>query len=149
MYEVMQSSLTEVQKLQIADELEKLFTLQDRPFSQKRAAIFIEELEKSNLPAGAIISGIRSLMTDDLGKITYEMIFARSRSKIEREEIKSKECDHCFGSGVVSMRDEVGYEFLYVCSCENSKKYQDCGLAKWNSEAIQIHNGKKFKKRFM
>lgn len=146
---MMQSSLTEAQKIQIADELEKLFTLQDRPFSQKRAAIFIEELEKSNLPAGAIVSGIRSLMADDLGKITFEMVYARSKSKIERTETKSRDCEHCFGSGIVMMRDEVGYEFSFSCSCENSSRVSGLNLAKWNMEPIQVRNGKKFKKRFV
>lgn len=146
MFEVTQSSLTEAQKIQIADELEKLFTLQDRPFSQKRAAIFIEELEKSNLPAGAIISGIRSMMAEDLGKISYEMICARSKTKIERAEIKNADCQNCFGSGLIMMVDEVGYEFSFACPCENSVKH--AGLVKWNLENIQVRNGKRFIKRF-
>ena len=146
MYEVTQSSLTEANKLQIADELERLFTLQDRPFSQKRAAIFIEELEKANLPVSAIIAGIRSLMTEDLSKISFEMIFARSRSKIEREEIKTRDCDHCHGLGVVLMKDGSGYEFAFSCLCENAGRIQ--GLMPWGGEPVQANQGKIMTLRF-
>lgn len=148
MYEVMQS-LTEAQKLQISDELEKLFTLQDRPFSSKKAAMFLEEFEKTDLPAGAIISGIRTLMyAEDIGKIEFPKILNAARSKVEHDEIKTVECDNCFKTGMVMMKDENKYEFSFLCNCANAKKVSHLNLAKWNGENIQFRRDKKFTKRF-
>lgn len=148
MYEVMQSSLTEANKLQIADELERLFALQDRPFSKARAVTFVEEFERTSLPAGAIISGIRSLLAEDLQKITFERLVVAAKSKIEREEIRQQDCDDCFKAGVVLMTDDNGYQFSFLCRCSNATKYSGLKLSLWNGEKVQHHNGKIFRNRF-
>lgn len=147
MYEQTQSLLTEAEKLLIADELEKLFTLQDRPFSAKKSAAFIEEFEKSGLPVGAIIAGIRSLMyVENIGTLDFPKIAAACRSKVTQETQEKADCEHCDKRGLVMMRDPNAYEFAFACICSNSSRYP--GHQKWNGENTQYHREQIFTKRF-
>lgn len=147
MYEVMQS-LTETQKLQIGDELEKLFSLHDRPFSKSKSANFIEEFEKTGIPASAIISGIRGLFYEETGQIRFPQLVNAARSKIEHDEIITSECDHCYKMGLVMMRDDSNYEFSFLCTCGNAQKMEHLMTTRWNGEQFQLYRGKTFKKRF-
>lgn len=147
MYEVTRS-LAEQHKFQIGDELQKLFLLQDRPFSKEKSAALIEELEKSGLPAGALISGIRSLMHEDLKVVKLANILEASRDKLTAEEVKKTECDACDGRGMVMMKDDKFYEFAFACSCGNALRVEHLKLAHWNGENFQLHHGNTFKLRF-
>lgn len=146
MYEVMRS-LTDQQKFQIADELERLFVLQDRPFSKDKSAVFLEELEKCGLPAGVLILGIRALMQEDLKTIKVANIIEASRSYLETEDKPKTKCDHCMGMGVVVLKDERKYDYSFSCVCENKGRIKNLPL--WNGEKYQLLNGKTFHNRFM
>jgi len=144
-HELMKSSLTEAEKLLISNELEKLFVLQDRPFSAKKSTAYIEEFEKSNLPMGAIIAGIRSLIhVENLPSLDFPKIAAAARSKIEHSEYETVKCETCDGRGMLMMRNESFYEFAFKCHCANSSKVNHLVLAQWNGESVQLRNGNRF-----
>lgn len=140
--------LTEQHKFQIGDELQKLFLLQDRPYSKEKAAAIIEELEKSGLPAGALISGIRSLMHEDLRVVKLANILDAARENMTAEEVKKTECDACDGRGMVMMKDSDDCEFSFACVCGNARRVSGLKLVQWNQQDFQLHNGKMFKPRF-
>lgn len=145
MHELMKSSLAEAEKLLIANELEKLFVLQDRPFSSKKSMAYLEEFERSNLPMGAIIAGIRSLIhVENLSSLDFPRIAAAARSKIEHSDYETVKCETCDGRGMVMMKNESFYEFAFKCNCANSSKVGHLGLAQWNGESVQIRNGNRF-----
>ncbi len=139
-------SLTEPQKLLIADELQRLFVLQGQHFSKEKSAIFLEELEKAGLPAGALIAGIRGLMNEDLSDIKLNRILAASRSKMTYETSEKVTCEHCDSRGLVMMRDANAYEFAFACTCSNANRY--VGHQKWNGESTQYQREMMFTKRF-
>lgn len=147
MYEVTQL-LTEQHKLLLGDELQKLFLLQDRPFSKEKSAAIIEELEKSGMPTGALISGIRSLMHEDLKVVKLSNILEAARDKMTAEEVEKTECEACEGRGMVMMKDEAGYEFSFACGCGNALRVSNLKLARLNGDNIQLHRGKTFRLRF-
>ncbi len=145
MHELMNSSLTEAEKLLIANELEKLFVLQDRPFSAKKSMAYLEEFERSNLPLGAIIAGIRSLIhVENISSLDFPRIASAARSKIERSEYETVKCDSCDGRGMLMLRDESKYEYAFKCQCANASKEAHHNLAQWNGESFQMRGTKRF-----
>lgn len=138
--------LTDDEKGMIANELGKLYSLQDRPLSDEKKAHLVFELSNSGLPFKAIIMGLRSLFAEDLKKISLAEILAACRSKVmfyaEQEAPKKIECEHCYQNGAVMMKDPNGYEFPFSCTCLNAKKKSNWNLIRWGGQPTQIVKGK-------
>lgn len=131
-------SLSETDKLSLANELTKLFILQDRPAGKEKVAEMVEELSTRNIPAGALIAGIRRLKDEDLKLIKLATIIGAARDFIVADDQKVR-CDICGSSGMVSMRDQNGYEGALACLCSNGDRaHRARGLAKWNGEEYQV-----------
>ncbi len=133
----------------IANELNKLFLFQDRPFGKEKQGAFLDEIRGWNYPAGAIISGIRKLMAEDLKSLKLATIKEAAAGYIHRGDAERSKCDYCDGRGVVMMRDPNLYEFAFACLCSNADQPRASHrLATWNGEKFQVRNGKTYTLRF-
>ena len=138
------NSLTEQQKLVIGDELEKLYALQDRPLGKEKLAFLLEEMATLNIPAGAWISGIRSLMSEDLKSVKLAHLYAAAKKFTVAEEAKTVRCDYCSGCGAVGMRDPEHRSWSLACICPNAEKLKKAwDLVRWNGEQVQISKGRR------
>jgi hypothetical protein len=134
-------SLTEDEKLVIGNELTRLFSLQDMPLSKEKKGYFLEELFVSGLPAGAILEGLRSLVTEELRSIKITTVTEAARDHLTAEDQQSvKACASCFDGWIV-MKDEKKREFILACTC--ARGHQRKGdLATWNGEETFYRNGR-------
>lgn len=136
------ASLSEMDKLSIASELKKLFILQDRPSGPEKVAEIVQELSIRNLPAGAIINGIRKLKAEDLRSIKLSHLIDAANEFITIETPENKSCRLCM-SGLVILKDKEGHNFSLGCVCsEGGVRTKAMGLARWNGEEIQVRNGR-------
>lgn len=125
--------LDDAEKLMIANELSRLFALQDMALSKEKKGYFLEELYLSGLPVGAILAGLRSLVAEDLRSIKISTVTAASREHLSVEDRETaKTCVNCF-DGWVSMKDDEGRSFTLACTCARGKQRKG-KLATWNGE---------------
>lgn len=123
----------------IGNELNKLFLFQDRPFSKDKQAAFLEEIRGWGLPAGAIISGIRKLKSEDLKSLKLTTIREASHDFIAYSE-ETEKCDACI-SGVIIMHDEEKRQFALSCNCPRGRMVRNnSNLTGWNGANTQFSN---------
>lgn len=133
-------SLGEKEKMQIADELTRLFALQDAALGREKKAAFVDELSVSGFPMGAIVDGIRSLVSEELNTIKIGRVKGAIRSKMTVEA--KEKCSKCF-DGQILMKDDRNYEFALACNCPRGFQVSVTGgLATWNGEAKQYSHGR-------
>lgn len=159
----MQASINfwnDLQRQEVGNELDKLFALQDRPFTKDKKFIFIEELEKFGFPLGAIIGGIRALMLEDMKIIKIVHVREAAKKFIEPEEKKKIKCRWCGGVGAFCMREEAmlqmadewpkraegprfGRSYALACVCEAGTNLERSdGNVRWNGKGTQFSNGR-------
>lgn len=129
-------------KIAIGNELTRLFALQDMPLGKEKKAILIEELAAQGLPVDAIISGISSLVREDLKAIKFTTLVDAAHKKMATEEAPMSDCKKCL-RGEVFMRDEKKREFALACVCsQGAHVAMVAGLARWNGEETQFRRGR-------
>lgn len=134
---------SEDEKFLIGNELQKLFAFQDRNLTKEAKSLFINEFEASGIPPGAMIHGIRSLITEDLRQIKLNHILAAARGFMTQETRESTKCDDCRKSGIVIMRDSDSREFALACHCQNGVGLnRAAGLVRWAGERTQMSGGR-------
>jgi hypothetical protein len=134
--------LTEAEKTVIENELRRVFALQDIPLGNDKRGYFLEELERSGLPAGALIQGLRDLAKSDVSSIKIGTIIDASRKHLERAEFLSEGCRLCL-RGEVFMRDEQRREYSLACVCERgAHAAQIHGLARWDGNDVMTRRGR-------
>lgn len=140
-------SLSDEEAGLIGNELTRLFLFQDRPFGKEKQAAFIDEIRGWGYPAGAIVSGIRKLMSEDLKSLKLATI-KDAASDFVHTEVTRVPCKYCDTRGIVSMTDENKYEFALACICANGDRSRKSGLATWNGEKFQLRGGRTLTLRF-
>lgn len=138
-------SLTENEKILIGNELEKLFSFQDRPFSKDKRAHLVTEIASYGYPFGSIMLGIRAMFSEELKRITLADILSSCSEKISHEDEHQdnrESCDNCLGCGCVIMSDENKYHFSLACTCSNGNSFIQRHFARWNGEKTQ-YRGKR------
>lgn len=124
----------------IGDDLEKLFAFQDKHLSKEKKGILVRELMESRLPTGAIVLGLRDLMSEDLNTIKMGSIFAAARRHLEKEDLVG--CTDC-ASGFVVMKDDEGRSFSLACRCGAGGVVQRAnGMRRWSGDSSQMSNGR-------
>jgi hypothetical protein len=123
----------------IADELTRLFALQDVPLGKEKKAILIEELSIQGLPVEAIKAGLRSLVKEELPKIKLSTLVDAAHRQVTHETEAGEACEHCFG-GLVIMRDDKKSEFALDCLCSMGNQRGE--LAKWNGQDTFYRRGR-------
>lgn len=133
----MHSSLTI--ENEVRGEIARLFAFQGKNLTREQESMFVQEIMRSSFPIGAILAGLRSLMLDEMGKITLGGIFHAIRSNVEPEPLEA--CPACV-NGCIVMRDDQGRDFALACRCSAGiGKAQTMELARWNGEEVMIsHN---------
>jgi len=119
--------------LLLESELEKLFALQDKALTREKKSILVRELMATGIPLKALLSGVRSLVSEDLGSIKFSTICAVSRRFIEPDPETGKHCEKCL-SGYVVMKDGEGRFFSLACNCP-------AGVGKANTQALTRWSG--------
>lgn len=131
--------LSDTDRIVLGNELDKLFIFQDKPFSKEKKAIFVQEMSGWGIPLGALLSGIRSLMSEDLKVIKINMLREAADGFLNQIPLSSS-CGHCM-SGIVVLKIENGAETSLACICDAGyQKKRALRLAQWSGENIQILN---------
>lgn len=127
--------------LSVEVALKNLFRVQGYKGSDTNLAelvgLLVGELSLRRSPPKAIIAGLNDLKFEDVSKINLFLIENAAKKYIEVEKERSVECDFCFGSGIISMRNEAKYEFALACTCEKGDSFASRGNARWKGEAVQ------------
>ena len=125
----------------VAEELKKLFIFQGIQKSQESintmASYFSTELSSRGYPVKAVISGINKLKDEDLRTVKLSDLIRVCKDFIEKQSQEKINCDYCFSSGLVMMRNEDRYQFSLGCTCENGDAWVKKGNARWNGEKFQ------------
>lgn len=125
--------LSDIEKMKVGDEITRLFALQDMPMGKEKKAIFVEEMSSSGLPCEALISGIRSLVTEDLKTIKLNTLLGAAKKFIEQPEVQNT-CEKCM-DGIIVMRDDQKRAFSLGCVCERgAQRSEALGVSRWNGE---------------
>lgn len=134
------------EKQAIADELDKLFKLQDRALQADKKVFFVDELVASPYNLPQIVTGLRSLYDTDLDNIKFARIIKAIEDNIEREKQPEKKfnksCPFCSDIGFALMIDDDAYEYAFACKCDNGK--QRVKHAAWDGKSVQVWQGKKY-----
>ncbi len=138
-----QDPLSTVDQQVIENELETLFFCNGKNLSDKMKAAWIREIDKSSIPAKAILQGIISLKGEDLDSMKLNRIFFSARKFVEIENVRS--CENC-SDGFVIMKDEEGHLFSLQCRCAAGISKQSHGLVRWSGEKAQFSRGKMLNK---
>lgn len=136
-----------IERANLRRELIRLFTLQDRPLTDEKASVLVNELILTKIPNGAIVAGIRNLCDDDLKSIKFTTI-KQAANKFVTHVYDNYHCDHCKGEGVIMMIC-TGYEYDYntslACTCDRGQLIGNAnGILKWNGEDYQEAKNRKF-----
>lgn len=133
--------LSEQEKILIANELDRLFALQDRPLNKEKKSALIDEIANTGIPAGPMLAGIRGLMAEDLKSIKFATIIDAARKLIVNVQEHREDCDFCGGVGSFPMKDENKYTYSLGCKCLNGSNLCDKEkLVQWNGEDRQFSN---------
>lgn len=136
------TQLTDDEKAMVGNELDKLYSFQDRQLPKEKKAFIVQEIAVQGFPFKAIIAGIRSLFSEDLKSVKLATLSKAIRENINapEEEEKSKDCVHCSGVGSVTLCDEEKRGYALACTCTAGRKHQR--LVRWNGEFVQLSNGR-------
>lgn len=140
-------SLSDEESALIGNELNRLFLFQDRPFGKEKQSAFIDEIRGWGFPAGAIISGIRKLMSEDLKSLKIATIKDAASDFVHIDAGSKTQCKYCDMRGVVLMKDENNYEFALACICGNGERRRD-DYSTWNGQKLQLFGGRTLTFRF-
>lgn len=128
--------------VQIEVELEKLFVFQDKHLSREKKAIIVNEILNANLPIGAVIQGIRSLMMEDLGSIKLGTLMHAIRKHVFKNEDDAESCSEC-ASGFLIMFDDQGRYFALACHCPAGQvRGRAHRIVGWKGLGTQHSNGR-------
>lgn len=142
--------LTPVEREQIANEIEKLFLYQDRPVTDKKIALFVDEIALWNMPAGAIIMGVRSLCDGDMKAIKLSFIKEAASDFIVKSPNMASSCKWCDGAGTVIMvYGEHEYNTAFACFCHKGRDLsRSIGMAQWSGKEMQVVRGETYRLLF-
>lgn len=130
--------LTDDEKGMVANELDKLYSFQDRPLSKEKKAHMVQEITTHGYPFKAVIQGIRDMFSEELKAIKLASILESIREKIEPGSIESTDCDKCDKSGFVILADPNYYEKMFACVCPNASKWSGSKLVRWGGDEVQM-----------
>lgn len=126
----------------MGQELQRLFSLQDRPLMEDKKNLLITELENEGLPVGAVIAGVRSLVDEDLKSIKFITIKDASK-KFITHMFDDYQCLQCKGHGVIRMKASgpmYEHETYVACTCQRGKTLADAhGIVHWHGEDRQMN----------
>jgi hypothetical protein len=76
---------------------------------------------------------LTSMMSSDIKSLKLCYIVAEISKYEERREVKRDPCDHCSGTGNISMIDSEGYSWSMCCICSTGKRIAEAQNApRWN-----------------
>ena len=131
----------EREQMELANEIQRVFTLLDIPLGKEKKAIFVSELSTAGLPLGAILAGLNSLLKEDATAIKISTVLGASRRHLE-PEFHGGNCNDCHG-GFVVMKDDQGRRFSLACRCPSGHQKQMANhIATWNGEATMFRAGR-------
>lgn len=108
--------------------------------TDKKCAIFVEDLATQNIPVEALVQGIRLLAAQELRLIKLATVIEAARKFVQHEI--SAACDRCY-DGIVLMRDEKRYQFSLGCPCaRGQQRAQSLKISTWNGKQTQISRGR-------
>lgn len=119
----------------IESELETLFACQGKHLSAEMKSIWVNEIDKSSIPTGAVLQGLRLLKAEDLTHIKLGTVFGACRRFVEATEVSG--CEYCH-AGYVIMKDDQNRSFSLKCRCAAGNTKNSQGLAAWNGEETQF-----------
>ncbi len=144
---VLAVSLTQEDKVLVAEVLDKVFLYQDKPISAKRLAVYVDEICSWGYPLSAILDGLRSFFNLDVSHIKLahirdaiaECIPASARAESQSVEL----CPYCHG-GLVTMRGTdgngtvVSYRTSMACVCSRGDMYANkMRMVRWKGKRVQ------------
>lgn len=130
----MKNKIAPLQELELAEELDRLYMLHDRPLTANKKTILVEELAGSGLSFNAIIKGIRSLYDQNINKLSLFVLKTSARQFEQFEPDHAPECQHCSKTGFVFMFGK-SYQVAVPCICDRGDdraKYMK--LNRWNGK---------------
>jgi hypothetical protein len=82
--------------------------------------------------------GITSMMTQDVKTLKLCYLTAEIGKHSEYKESERVHCDHCAGTGNISMSDSQGYSWSMCCICSTGRRIAEAqGAPKWNGTNTQ------------
>jgi hypothetical protein len=139
-------NLNEYDRSQIAEEVKRLFALQDKNITEHRIGYLVDEIDGLNAPIESILLGLRELGRSDVPHLKFSTIRTAIQSKFIRETKKS-DCPHCNGRGFVCLRSvKKFYNIAFACICEAgdfqyNNSYNNHHCERWNGTDNQIYQG--------
>lgn len=123
-------------------ELERLHTLQDKPFTEAKRVMFVHELSSGCGPFSAVIQGIKSLHHEELRSIKLVTLIDAIMKFVDLDHNRV-DCGHCSKEGAVILMDAQGAQFALACMCSNGDIVQASQrLVRWNGRDIQESNAR-------
>lgn len=143
----LRQNLTPLQASEISTEIKHLFALQDKPCTDAKVSILLQEIENLGLPYPAIVAGIKSLFHKDIKVMKLAVIVEAIREHITYD-FHSVPCEYCNGNGAVCLFDSEGRSFALSCKCSNGDKINSAQkLVRWNGNDNQMSNNRILKFR--
>lgn len=84
------ASLTADEEIQVENQIERLFTLQDAPLGTKKKLILLDEIKKTRMPCYAILKGLESLVDAPLSRISFPEIRRAISDSMEKSDRVSR-----------------------------------------------------------
>lgn len=121
-------------EIELGQEIERLFHLQDSPLSHDKKALFVNELALTGMPFKALIRGIRDLVDKPLKQIKLSEVKESIKKYVQLKDGFAP-CKICSCTGSVTMQNEAKYTFAYPCTCEKGQHIAEAQeLKQWNGK---------------
>jgi len=122
----------------LGDELDRLFAVQDKTLSEKKRKILVSELMDTEIPIGAILNGIKSLLDADLKSIKLGTLIMASRQYVASEPEMGARCTDCV-DGFVLMKDDQKRTSALGCQCARGRaRAKGSRLVVWDGQEDQF-----------
>jgi hypothetical protein len=121
--------------VELGKELDRLFALQDRPLSNDRGRMIVDELLDTGMPFSAMKAGIRDLCDQDIKSLKFVTIKEACRKHCVQAGAVGG-CELCHQTGTVTMESVVGkYVVNYPCICKAGADIAQAQmLVQWNGQ---------------
>jgi hypothetical protein len=136
---------TEVNELE--NLLTQLFISQGSSTAKEKILVFANQIREYDFPFAAVMEGIKSLMSSDVGVIKLHTVIESIRDKITETEKEKKGCTICGGVGTITMINERNYSLAFACKCGNGDRFVSptgLNLDRWKGDIFQFIGNKKY-----
>jgi len=119
--------LTSDEEIQIENTLKELYALQGLRPDKESFATMLSELLSCGKPFKAIITGLYSLKSVELRRISYPSLINAIMDKVDETPQELVQCDDCY-DGRNSFQDSEGRWWARACHCQNGEVWVRRGL---------------------